>query len=267
MAMKLKLDWPRCPEGVEASPTSKEWRPLAESEGAGSYAGILSGTPGRIVEVPIASFSNKSDRIEPAPHEMTTLDDALVVPFVNAATTEARRRFLNDYGFPIPTMGAPIREPWITHLQRILRTLLLAVGGDDPRQATDTLNAVFSAYDTMNAYSPWNPWSRPVNPPEGVPSPAGVSPGVPLFLRPTMEYQRGDATPQFVYRPPTLYAMMMMECGVVANNGTRAYECKYCSSVYLVGALTSRRARGYYCSDSCRVMGVRSRKEGKVSAG
>jgi hypothetical protein len=81
-----------------------------------------------------------------------------------------------------------------------------------------------------------------------------------------MEYQRDDTAPQIVCRPPTLYAMMMMECAVIANNGTRAYKCKYCSSIYLVGALTSRRAKGFYCSDSCRVMGLRSRKEDKVSA-
>jgi hypothetical protein len=73
-----------------------------------------------------------------------------------------------------------------------------------------------------------------------------------------------EAAPNGVV-PPTLYAMMMMECAVVAINGTRAHECDYCSNVYLVGALTKRRAKGLYCSDSCRVMGLRRRKEGKPS--
>jgi hypothetical protein len=261
MAMKLKLDWPRCPEGVRTSPTSEEWQLPAGTrwEEVGPLSGI-----GRLVEVPITSFMNKSDKIELASYEVTSLDTAFVIAFVNATTTEARRRFLNNYGFPLPTMGAPVREPWIAHLQGILHRLLLAAGGDDPRHANDTVTAVLSAYDTTNAYSPLSPWAPPPDPPGG---PGKASPGpAPLLMRPTMEYQPGDATPQIVCRAPTFYALMMLECAVVAERGTRAYECQYCSNVYLVGALTNRRAKGFYCSDSCRVMGLRLRKEGKVRA-
>jgi hypothetical protein len=268
MAMKLRLDWPKCPDGVEASPTSKEWRPLAEADGAGFGTGVLSGTPGKLVEVPIPRFSNKSERIEFASYETTAraLDNTFVVPFVNADTTEARRRFLSDYGFPVlPTAWAPQTERWIAYLQGILRKLLFAAGGDTPNEGTDTMNDIFSAYDVTNAFSPLSPWSPPVNLPGGPLPFGGSSPGpVPLSLRPTMEFQDDEAAPQIVYRPPTLYAMMMMECAVIASNGTRAYECRYCSKVYLVGALTSRRAKGYYCSNSCRVMGLRSRKKPKL---
>src|SRR5262245_56474757 len=101
--MKLKLDWPRCPDGVSASPTSKDWQADPESAGR-TTGGILRGggvlgRSGMIeVEIPIPSFANNSEKVDVASYEMSTLDTTFVVPFVNATTTEKRRKFLDDYG-------------------------------------------------------------------------------------------------------------------------------------------------------------------------
>ena len=59
----------------------------------------------------------------------------------------------------------------------------------------------------------------------------------------------------------SLYALLLMECAMVAERGCLLTRCKSCRIAFLTGSLTGRRSRAQYCSDRCRMRAARARKE------
>jgi hypothetical protein len=208
----LRLRTERCPDGVEIVHRDTEPGLLKSRYG-------ISGS---------VWFSYRSVRLVREIRDVSSLEDTLVVRFVNATDDEKRIAFLSRFGLPSSSFGIGSvsgnkpTEPreFIVGEQKHLRHLLDRAGGGDVATAMKAANESLYAVSVQ---------------------PSMMSDGrIVLLASAPMDF-------------------MHMEIAVVAASGARLGTCESCSDVFLTGPLTTRRSTARYCRDRCRVNAHRTK--------
>lgn len=82
-------------------------------------------------------------------------------------------------------------------------------------------------------------------------------------LHPTFERPTSGGTSRVTLRAGSLRSLMLCEVALAMEQGTKRVQCGSCGKVFLTGELTGRRNTSIYCSDRCRVAGMRARNKAK----
>jgi hypothetical protein len=214
----------RCPDGVELAPlpeTQRQgWQPI----------------PARRV------FRYRTDRRESQLLTIDSLEDPIVIRFVNAASDEKRRLFFERFGLdsrngrflwggepfaPLASLEDELRHDYVAQNQLRFREMLQGLSNFDPAVRMAAVNALIER--------------------------RGFS------LRPTFQLAGATGTPRLLLRSDTLIGFMMMEVAMGIANNARTAECEQCGTLFLTGPLTGRRSHARFCSDRCRVAAMRAR--------
>lgn len=168
-------------------------------------------------------------------HTLANLEDPFVIRFVNATDEEDRVEFLRRFGLLSGTTtlllidGAQIvsvKAAAVKSDQKNLLKLLHLLRDADLQERVIAINAAIAK--------------------EIVP------------LQPYI--QLSGKTAHLVLQTTSLYAFMLMEILMAATAGAAFAMCGHCCDAFLTGPLTRRRSTAVYCSDRCRVAGMRARQ-------
>ncbi len=220
--MQLLFEGERCPDGVELFDYGV---PKPGKTGAAKTI-AAAGKDGQW-------FRYRTVRREPMRIELTNLEDALSIRYVNARSDEARADFLSRFGMIAddPMTSFRIQEidrDYLMESQRSVRKLLVKATDTDHGTAVTALNNALHQHRSF-------------------------------ALRATLRLNGPGGLPAMVLQPQTLFGLMLMEMTMAAENDVRLAECQHCRAAFLTGSLTGRRAHAVYCSDRCRVAALRAR--------
>jgi hypothetical protein len=175
-------------------------------------------------------FKCRTERRGPRRREIESLEDPIVVAFMNADDDDSRAEFLSKYGLLVP--GDEISHSEVLRSQDSFAQLLARIHHRKPAAAVLAVNDAIAAHSSFN-------------------------------LRPTLKVV--GKTPQMALGCRTLTAFMLMEVALIASHGVRTTRCQHCHSMFLTGPLTWRRSHAKFCSDRCRVAAMRERSKGLTS--
>ncbi len=203
------------------------------------------------------AIQSRTTRTEPLRYEAISLEDPVVLHFINCKADEDFVAFLNRFGdlgreINESDGGAPVvrdrsqrkknRAPEskmlsipLEKLKTYCSNLWRNIAMTTPMAKTDTIEKVRFLNDMMNA--------------DGV------------TVWPSFINSAGNA--RFVLRADTLYDFMMLETAAIHEVGAVAMLCEHCRKLVITGPLTGRRAHARYCSDRCRVAAMRARNAAK----
>jgi hypothetical protein len=213
----LFLESGRCPDGVEI---------VATAEGEALY------------------FHSRTVRREQVRLEIETLENPVVVEFINARTDEKLAEFFLNYG-PLywPETHHNISEPrgehtivlgsdlkFIRGMQRALRGRLANAGGSSRVNALQAINDMIEERGAKR-----------------------------LSLQPVLDLAGEGGDPRMLLKCDDLIKFMYLEVVMTAVQGAKFATCERCSDVFLTGPLTGRRSHAKYCSGRCRVAAMRAR--------
>jgi hypothetical protein len=214
--LSLSLDWQHCPDGVELHDYGKpKLAKPPKGVPAGAASPLLTGPPSGLC------FRCRSAKRFPVRYVMTTLEDLLLVRFVNARDDKSMAAFLGRFGFLYG--GAVVSRVGMLAQQKLLRAFLGFAAGGEP---VERLQAANRSLDDVK-------------------------------LSPQFVHD-GDAV-RMTFRPQHLFDFMAAEVAMVAAHGARLSACQHCGTEFLTGPLTGRRASAQYCADKCRVAAMRAR--------
>lgn len=219
----LELEWSRCPDGVRLTPNTKQ------------------------------AFECRSEERVPVRYELESLEDTLIVQFLNAThpktIEETKKRgskvakqagidagfvtFFSRHGLPVP--GKSMKRELAEQQQEEIEQLFWASVGTLERSADQ------AAAEFNRLISEWSGYS----------------------VQPTLRHGVGGNL-RLVYRVSNLLAFMALEAALIAEAGAKAKHCDNCFTLFIHGPRTGRRSHAEYCSDKCRVAALRKRNKGKA---
>jgi hypothetical protein len=163
------------------------------------------------------------DSTQDVTHELSNLEDPIVVRFINARDRDGILSFVNRFGMLRDEPNAALDELFFTS-DRLWASLIRST-------------AVLQMSDTLVHA---NTLLR------------GVA------LHPLLQSAPDGAT-HLVLEPNSLLGLMAMEIALAHQAGAAVTSCEQCEKVFLTGPLTGRRSHARYCSDRCRVAAMRKR--------
>jgi hypothetical protein len=178
-------------------------------------------------------FRHRTTGLETTKLEFTTLENLVVLEFINATDDERRRRFFERFGFPVPGSSV-LRDEVLTNQERLLR-LLACTGADDAAPAMETANAVIADYKGSDLLPVWH-----------------------------LAGSRGR--PHVSLECRSLLSFMLMEVSNAIAYEARLASCQHCGTMFLTGKLTFHRSSAKFCSDRCRVGAARARQVAEIAA-
>jgi hypothetical protein len=287
----LSIDWPHCPDGVELHDYGQP-KPAKRLKGVPSDATtrLLTGLPSGLW------FRPRSAKRFAARYVLTTLEDLLVVRFVNARDDAKRADFLGRFGFLLAEDEMSRDE--VARLHRRLSLLLSVAGGAIEALRAARGPAVYPArrtyktrqgetreawvvrytaadgtrqVETFTSKKDADDFHAKV--PVGVHTPARPEIVVnrarrasfnrtlaAVGLTPRLDTTADGGAVCLALTPRTLADFMIMEVAMVASHGAKLSQCQHCGTQFLTGTLTGRRSHAVYCSDRCRTAAMRARK-------
>jgi hypothetical protein len=169
-----------------------------------------------------------------------SLEDPIVVRFINAKSDQHLAQFLSRFGFPDdPGMDPYALEDLVRRRQQELTEFAKAAG----------IGAVAAAVKAANRHLVFHGESFGAGPTRK-----------PMVLHPSLDYPPDGQTPCLRLRVEDLRDFMCMECTMIAEKGARLASCEHCSDFYLTGPFTGRRSHSRYCSDRCRAAAMKKRR-------
>ena len=220
MNPNLALQWERCPDGVELFDYGRE--PL---RAAGMRSTIL--TDAAAKQGPW--FRDRSPERVAASLNISSLENPVVISFVNARDDDARCRFFSRYGFLLP--GSELERSEALDTQAYFERLLVEAGSADPDAAAKAVNMALASHRGF-------------------------------ALVATLELDDGL---RLALKPQSLFAFILMEVAMVALHGARLATCDHCGELFLTGPLTWRRSHARFHADRCRVAAMRSRNANRAA--
>jgi hypothetical protein len=209
----LVLETARCCDGVDLHHLEERIPPPNHTLAAG---GIFSAHD---------VFRYRTDRCEPLRLEIKSLENPLVVAFMNARDDHGRAEFLSKYGMLFPENE--ILHSEVLRSQDSFAGLLARIHHRKPAVAVATVNQAMAAHPSFN-------------------------------LKPTLQIV-GKA-PQLMLGCATLVFFMLMEVAMIATYGVHAAHCQHCHTMFVTGTLTGRRSSAKFCGDRCRMAAMRARR-------
>jgi len=177
-------------------------------------------------------FRYRTERRDFDRREFLNLENPVFLDFINATDHEHLREFFDRFGLMFPYLRtAPGIIPLDDALsyQSEFREYLQLTEGDDRGAAMAALNEGLSDHPDFN-------------------------------LRPLMHLAGSQAKPRLILHSTSMFSFMLMEVAMAVAHDARLATCERCSTSFLTGPLTGRRAHAVYCSDRCRVAAMRARK-------
>jgi hypothetical protein len=173
-------------------------------------------------------FRCRTERREPLHLEIKTLEDPVVVAFLNARDDQARARFLSEHGLLVPQSDGEILHSEVLRSRDSFAQLLAHIRHRKPAAAVNAVNEAIAAHRSFN-------------------------------LRPALGLVR--KSPQLTLGCESLTAFMLMEVAMFVAHGVREAHCQRCNTLFVTGRLTGRRSHAKYCSDRCRMAAMRERQK------
>ncbi len=168
-------------------------------------------------------FRSQSSRRFGLKLDVDDLENPFVLQFANAETSDSLAKFLSKVGFFEPGQDeCSVLD--VGRYQRDMRKRLAHAASGDPREVAKALARL----------------------------PAGEMADTGLV--PALHGQR------LTLKLGSLYALLLMECAMVAERGCLLTRCQQCDVAFLTGSLTRRRSHAKFCSDRCRVAAARARQ-------
>jgi hypothetical protein len=202
MMFGLFLNTETCPDGVELVDPKR---------------GIM----GPLMDGPVYRFSTSRRLTQRL--EIKSLENPIVVSFVNAKTDDARLKFLSQYGLLMPPDGDSIAT-WAE------------VGRLDVLDAQDRF-----AQALASTRKPADLVLDAIN------------------LTPLLKAAKKKMRPQLLLDCKNLTNLMVMEVAMISANGVQVRHCQHCHTMFVTGPLTWRRSHAKFCRDRCRVAASRKR--------
>jgi hypothetical protein len=192
----VSLDWERCPDGVDL-------------------------VDGR--------FRHCSARRAAVRHEITNLENPLIVRFINARTDDDLAAFFGRAGLPGGQDAAlGFDHGHALRMRDDLAALLRIAGGSRSNK-----------HHWVNQHL------------------GGLA-----RMAPRLDPQEAGDPPRLMLQAEGYFDFMIMEAVMVAVHGATLTSCQHCRRAFLIGPLTFRRSHAKFCGDRCRVAALRARNAG-----
>jgi len=228
----LSIEWQKCPDGVI-------YEDFAERRAASSVGFVEGARDKKARARPEPVFRCQSSRRTSLALEISSLEDPVVLRFVQADNRSAQAAFLSRYGM----LTSADREAGQASVQDVASAHLLIAAMLEAATSQDRPFALSVINDALEN---------------------GVTFGrhrlAPVQLRPTLSLAGGASVPGLSLAPDSLVSFMIMECTMVAAADVRLATCQHCECRFLTGHMTGRRSHAKFCSDRCRVAAMRVRK-------
>ncbi len=223
MDLGLRLDWTRCPDGVEV------FERKLEDDEAYSLELARVGHPDRVID--LSQTSGKFVRFKSEARETLCLgeSDSLVLKFASANTEERLLKFMSDYGLP-DWQPTPERTPDTEEDAQILEYWASLPEGFALERIEREQAAMRKLVKSPASFADQFEASVVVRMPAG----------------------------GLMLQPRTLIEFMKLEAALIACGHAEIITCSHCGSFLTRGWGTRTDAK--YCSTRCRVAAHRLRK-------
>lgn len=216
MPIAIELDWEYCVDGFELEDCGPWIQTFTEGEDTTDVGGKF--------------FRPVSDRFARKHYRFDNPNDALVLKFVAAETTEEIKRFLSEHGSTLQNPHvARERLEYITMDRNHCRKIL--AGGESGIRA----------------------FNRDI----------GLG-SIAFRMAP-----RAGGKPMLTIQCDSLQAYMHTEAGLIVSGAGRLITCQHCGKFFVVGTGRNNdgfRSNKTHCSSACVVAASRARKKARESA-